>query len=296
MGAADIVPGVSGGTLALITGIYKELLESINNISLDNLKFLRKEGISAVWKKINGPFLLSVFGGIISSILLLSRMLEWLIENEPLALWSFFFGLLVASIFYLFISKLSVSILNLLYLIAGALISFLITKLNGVENQISMWYMFLSGFIGISAMILPGLSGAYILVIMGVYQTVLSNVRLAQDLVVNFDQAQFISTTSILGVFILGILVGLKVFSKFLSLLLKHYPEKSIAVLVGLMFGALHKIWPWQNTLTDSTQESYAVLPQQFNGDPQIPMAILWILIGFGTLFTIEKIKTPLSK
>lgn len=296
MGAADIVPGVSGGTLALITGIYKELLESINNISLDNLKFLRKEGISAVWKKINGPFLLSVFGGIISSILLLSRMLEWLIENEPLALWSFFFGLLVASIFYLFISKLSVSILNLLYLIAGALISFLITKLNGVENQISMWYMFLSGFIGISAMILPGLSGAYILVIMGVYQTVLSNVRLAQDLVVNFDQAQFISTTSILGVFILGILVGLKVFSKFLSLLLKHYPEKSIAVLVGLMFGALHKIWPWQNTLTDSAQESYAVFPQQFNGDPQIPMAILWILIGFGTLFTIEKIKTPLSK
>lgn len=296
MGAADIVPGVSGGTLALITGIYKELLESINNISLDNLKFLRKEGISVVWKKINGPFLLSVFGGIISSILLLSRMLEWLIENEPLALWSFFFGLLVASIVYLFISKLSVSILNLLYLIAGALISFLITKLNGVENQISMWYMFLSGFIGISAMILPGLSGAYILVIMGVYQTVLSNVRLAQDLVVNFDQAQFISTTSILGVFILGILVGLKVFSKFLSLLLKHYPEKSIAVLVGLMFGALHKIWPWQNTLTDSTQESYAVLPQQFNGDPQIPMAILWILIGFGTLFTIEKIKTPLSK
>jgi len=296
MGAADLVPGVSGGTIALITGIYKELLESINSLSLDKLRLLRKEKIKVVWKKINGPFLLTVFGGILSSILLLSRILEWLIENEPLALWSFFFGLLVASILYLVKSELSLSILNILYLAVGAVISYLVTQLNSGENQSNLWYLFLSGFIGISAMILPGLSGAFILVIMGVYQTILSNVRVAQDLVVNFDKTQFVQTASILGVFILGIFVGLKVFSKILSWLLKRYPERSIAVLIGLMIGALHKVWPWQNTLTNSIKETYAVLPKQYNDDPQIFSAIVWMLIGFGILFAIERSKTLLSK
>ena len=225
MGAADLVPGVSGGTIALITGIYKELLESINSISLSNLKLWKQQGLKSVWGTINGPFLIAVFGGILSSILLLSRLLEWLIENHPLVLWSFFFGLLIASIIYLFRAELSFSMLNVLYVCFGAVISFLVTKLNGGVNQSSLWYLFLSGFIGISAMILPGLSGAYILVVMGVYQTVLSNVRIAQDLIFNFDQTQFINTASILGVFILGILVGIKVFAKFLSWLLNHYPQ-----------------------------------------------------------------------
>ena len=296
MGAADLVPGVSGGTIALITGIYKELLESINSISLSNLKLWKQQGLKSVWGKINGPFLIAVFGGILSSILLLSRLLEWLIENHPLVLWSFFFGLLIASIIYLFRAELSFSMLNVLYVCFGAVISFLVTQLNGGANQSSLWYLFLSGFIGISAMILPGLSGAYILVVMGVYQTVLSNVRIAQDLIFNFDQTQFINTASILGVFILGILVGIKVFAKFLSWLLNHYPQRSIAVLVGLMIGALHKVWPWQNTVADSVKENLAVLPYEYNGDPQILIVITWMLIGFGILFLIERSKTLLTQ
>lgn len=296
MGAADLVPGVSGGTIALITGIYKELLESINSISLSNLKLWKQQGLKSVWKKINGPFLIAVFGGILSSILLLSRLLEWLIENHPLVLWSFFFGLLIASIIYLFRAELSFSMLNVLYVCFGAVISFLVTQLNGGANQSSLWYLFLSGFIGISAMILPGLSGAYILVVMGVYQTVLSNVRIAQDLIFNFDQTQFINTASILGVLILGILVGIKVFAKFLSWLLNHYPQRSIAVLVGLMIGALHKVWPWQNTVADSVKETLAVLPHEYNGDPQILIVITWMLIGFGILFLIERGKTLLTR
>jgi len=296
MGAADLVPGVSGGTIALITGIYKELLESINSISLSNLKLWKQQGLKSAWGKINGPFLIAVFGGILSSILLLSRLLEWLIENHPLVLWSFFFGLLIASIIYLFRAELSFSMLNVLYVCFGAVISFLVTQLNGGANQSSLWYLFLSGFIGISAMILPGLSGAYILVVMGVYQTVLSNVRIAQDLIFNFDQTQFINTASILGVFILGILVGIKVFAKFLSWLLNHYPQRSIAVLVGLMIGALHKVWPWQNTVADSVKESLAVLPHEYNGDPQILIVITWMLIGFGILFLIERSKTLLTQ
>ena len=296
MGAADLVPGVSGGTIALITGIYKELLESINSISLSNLKLWKQQGLKSAWGKINGPFLIAVFGGILSSILLLSRLLEWLIENHPLVLWSFFFGLLIASIIYLFRAELSFSMLNVLYVCFGAVISFLVTQLNGGANQSSLWYLFLSGFIGISAMILPGLSGAYILVVMGVYQTVLSNLRIAQDLIFNFDQTQFINTASILGVFILGILVGIKVFAKFLSWLLNHYPQRSIAVLVGLMIGALHKVWPWQNTVADSVKESLAVLPHEYNGDPQILIVITWRLIGFGILFLIERSKTLLTQ
>lgn len=296
MGAADLVPGVSGGTIALITGIYKELLESINSISPSNLKLWKQQGLKSVWGKINGPFLIAVFGGILSSILLLSRLLEWLIENHPLVLWSFFFGLLIASIIYLFRAELSFSMLNVLYVCFGAVISFLVTQLNGGANQSSLWYLFLSGFIGISAMILPGLSGAYILVVMGVYQTVLSNVRIAQDLIFNFDQTQFINTASILGVLILGILVGIKVFAKFLSWLLNHYPQRSIAVLVGLMIGALHKVWPWQNTVADSVKETLAVLPHEYNGDPQILIVITWMLIGFGILFLIERGKTLLTR
>ena len=296
MGAADLVPGVSGGTIALITGIYKELLESINSISLSNLKLWKQQGLKSVWGKINGPFLIAVFGGILSSILLLSRLLEWLIENHPLVLWSFFFGLLIASIIYLFRAELSFSMLNVLYVCFGAVISFLVTQLNGGANQSSLWYLFLSGFIGISAMILPGLSGAYILVVMGVYQTVLSNVRIAQDLIFNFDQTQFINTASILGVFILGILVGVKVFAKFLSWLLNHYPQRSIAVLVGLMIGALHKVWPWQNIVANSVKETLAVLPHEYNGDPQILIVITWMLIGFGILFLIERSKTLLTQ
>ncbi len=296
MGAADLVPGVSGGTIALITGIYKELLESINSFSLATLKIGKQEGLKSVWKKLNGPFLLAVFGGILSSILLFSRLLEWLIESHPLILWSFFFGLLVASIIYLFKQELSLNLRTLLYVLFGAVSSFLITQLNGGENQSSLWYLFLSGFIGISAMILPGLSGAYLLVIMGVYQTILSNVRLAQDLMVNFDQNQFIDTASILGVFLLGIGMGIKVFAKFLSWLLDRYPERSIAVLVGLMLGALHKVWPWQNANVASIKQTVAVLPQHFEGDPQLLTALLWMSLGFGILFFIERIKIGTSK
>ena len=296
MGTADLVPGVSGGTIALITGIYKELLQSINSISLTNLKLWKQVGLKSVWKKLNGPFLLAIFGGILSSILLLSRILEWLIENHPLVLWSFFFGLLIASIIYLFRAELSFSMLNVLYVCFGAVISFMATQLNGGANQTSLWYLFLSGFIGISAMILPGLSGAYILVVMGVYQTVLSNVRIAQDLILNFDQTQFINTASILGVFILGILVGIKVFAKFLSWLLNRYPQRSIAVLVGLMIGALHKVWPWQNTVGNTVKETVAVLPQAYNGEPQLVITTMWMLIGFGILFLIERSKTLLTR
>lgn len=301
MGAADLVPGVSGGTIALITGIYKELLESINSISWTVLKKLQNDGIKAAWKQINGAFLLPLFGGIVSAILALSRLLEWLMINDPIGLWSFFFGLLVASILFLILTKMEYKLQSFLYLFLGAALSFIITQLTTVSTEVPLWYLFLAGFIGISAMILPGLSGAYILFIMGVYQTIVSNVRQAQDLIMDFSQEKFIQVSTVLGIFILGIVVGIKVFAKFLSWLLKRYPEQSIAVLIGLMLGAINKVWPWQNKLPklneNATEITVAVLPQNFDGDaPEIGKAILLMLFGFVLLFALERSKILFKK
>ena len=300
MGAADLVPGVSGGTIALITGIYKELLDSINAVSWSTLKLLKKEGIVAIWKKIKGPFLLAVFGGIISSVLLLSRLLEWLMINEPIGLWSFFFGLLIASIVYLIKTDLKFDLTSILYLVLGAILSYMVTQLQGGQGEISLWYLFLSGFIGISAMILPGLSGAYIFFVMGVYQTILSYLRQAQDLIFDFDQAIFITVSSGLAVFILGIITGLKVFSKFLTWLLERYPKQIMAVLIGLMIGALHKVWPWQNEISSPSstiENTEAVFPNAYlTSDPQILKALLLMIIGFALLFLLERAKNFLGK
>jgi len=300
MGAADLVPGVSGSTIALITGIYKELLDSINAVSWSTLKLLKKEGIVAIWKKIKGPFLLAVFGGIISSVLLLSRLLEWLMVNQPIGLWSFFFGLLIASIVYLIKTDLKFDLTSILYLVLGAILSFMVTQLQGGQEEISLWYLFLSGFIGISAMILPGLSGAYIFFVMGVYQTILSYLRQAQDLIFDFDQAIFITVSSGLAVFILGIITGLKVFSKFLTWLLERYPKQIMAVLIGLMIGALHKVWPWQNEISSPSstiENTEAVFPNAYlTSDPQILKALLLMIIGFALLFLLERAKNFLGK
>ena len=301
MGAADLVPGVSGGTIALITGIYKELLDSINSFSWNTLKNIKKEGLTDVWKKLNGFFLLTVFGGIITSILLLSQILEWFIINEPIGLWSFFFGLLIASIVYLIKTDLSLNISSLLYLCLGAVFSFLSTQLQGTREDFSLWYLFISGFIGVSAMILPGLSGAYILFVMGVYQTILSNVRQAQELLFDFNQAKLFAVVSVLGVFILGMIFGIKVFSKILTWLLKLYPKQIMAVLIGLMIGALHKVWPWQKEIIiDSSnviEKKIAVFPSSYEGgDPQIIKALILMFLGFIILFVLERTKSIKKK
>ena len=301
MGAADLVPGVSGGTIALITGIYKELLESINSFSWNTLKNIKKEGLTDVWKKLNGFFLLTVFGGIITSILLLSQILEWFIINEPIGLWSFFFGLLIASIVYLIKTDLSFNISSLIYLCLGAVFSFLSTQLQGTREDFSLWYLFISGFIGVSAMILPGLSGAYILFVMGVYQTILSNVRQAQELLFDFNQAKLFAVVSVLGVFVLGMIFGIKVFSKILTWLLKLYPKQIMAVLIGLMIGALHKVWPWQKEIIiDSSsiiEKKIAVFPSSYEGgDPQIIKALILMFLGFIILFILERNKSIQKK
>lgn len=299
MGASDLIPGVSGGTIALITGIYKELLESINALSWKNLKKI-VISIKTFWKDINGPFLFPLFLGIIMSILFFSRYIEYLIKEQTIALWSFFFGLLIASIIFLIRKELSLKFNSLIYISIGIMFSYFISQLTLFSNNIPLWYIFLSGFIGISAMILPGLSGAYILLIMGVYQTILTNIRIAQDLFYDFDQDQFYSVSAVLSIFILGLLVGIKVFAKFLTWLLKLYPNNTIAILIGLMIGSMHKIWPWQNFSIEKKnliiKKTVPVFPQNFDGDDsQIINGILFMIFGFFVLFFLEKRKSLLK-
>lgn len=295
MGIADLVPGVSGGTIALITGIYQELLSSINQFTLENIKKIRTEGFVFFFKAVNGPFLAAIFGGIITSILCFSFLLEWLITNEPIALWSFFFGLLIASILLIAQSIRPFKAVSFLFILAGAITSFLLSKLTGTTSDSGYVYLFFSGFIGISAMILPGLSGAYILLILGVYESILATIRQAIEVLTNFDQTIFIATYSKLLVFGLGILFGLRIFAGFLSWLFKKYPRNTMATLIGLMIGALHKIWPWQNKIPSlketANERTLAVLPNQFEGIPEMGKALLFVVIGLVLLLTLEKIK-----
>ena len=202
MGAADIIPGISGGTVALITGIYEKLLKSINSISWKTIVQVKKNGLKFVWEKINGRFLLTLLSGIISSILLFSWILEWLFINESIALWSFFFGILLASFIFLIKIEIQKKTISFFSLLIGIFLSYQITKITPSSIQtVSPWYIFVTGFFGITAMILPGISGAYILLLMGVYQIILSNIRQAQQLIFSFNKEVLIDVAQVLGIF-----------------------------------------------------------------------------------------------
>ena len=302
MGAADIIPGISGGTVALITGIYEKLLKSINSISWKTIVQVKKNGLKFVWKKINGRFLLTLLSGIITSILLFSWILEWLFKNESIALWSFFFGILLASFIFLIKIEIQKKTISFFSLLIGIFISYQITKIAPSSIQtVSLWYIFISGFFGITAMILPGISGAYILLLMGVYQIILSNIRKAQQLIFNFNEEVFLDVAQVLGIFFLGIILGIKFFTKLLTFLLDNYRNYVMSFLIGLMIGSLNKIWPWQNAVNKSNlienNQMVPVLPHHYSGDdPELSKAITFLFLGFASIFFLEKIKSFFKK
>jgi len=284
MGAADVVPGVSGGTIAFISGVYEELIATLNSINLNSLKTLKLQGVSATWKKINGNFLLALFGGILLSILSLSKLVAWLLHEEPVLLWAFFFGLVLASIIFVLkkINKWNSSVF--LGLILGGVFAYQLTQLNALGNSDSNWYLFLSGAIAICAMILPGISGAFILVILGSYANVLQALN-------DKDIAK-------ITIFMTGALIGILSFSRLLKWLFKRFKNMTLAVLTGFMIGALSKIWPWKKTLSFRENsdgisvplKEQCIAPFSFDGDPQILSAIGLMLFGFLMIFFLEKI------
>jgi putative membrane protein len=285
MGAADVVPGVSGGTIAFISGIYEELITSINNINLSLIGIFKKEGIKAVWNKINGNFLVSLFIGIFISVLSLAKFLSWLLENEPVLLWSFFFGLVVASIFFVGKEIKQWNLGKITILVLGAALAYFITELPVSENTDSLPYLFMSGALAICAMILPGISGAFILVLLGSYKTILDAVH-ERDLKIVITVA-------------LGAIFGLLSFARLLKWMFSHYKNTTLALLTGFILGSLNKIWPWKKVLETQTFGDKTVvvadknvLPWAFEGDNQLMLAIILAIIGFSLIFILEKAAT----
>ncbi|WP_303317493.1 DUF368 domain-containing protein [Flavivirga abyssicola] len=284
MGAADAVPGVSGGTIAFISGIYEELISSISNINISLFKTLFSKGLKAFWEQLNGNFLLALATGIIISFVSFMKLAKYLLENHPILIWSFFFGLIVASIYFVGkqISKWNASVI--IALIVGAGIAFYITRLPALTTSESALYLFLAGAIAICAMILPGISGSFILIILGAYKTL-------SDAIHDIDIKKIL-------VFVSGALVGLLSFSHILKWLFKHYHNITLALLTGFIFGSLNKVWPWKKTLTWHTnskgiktpvlQES--ISPFSFDGESQLLFAIILMIIGFLTIFILEKV------
>ncbi|MBX7095728.1 MAG: DUF368 domain-containing protein [Flavobacteriales bacterium] len=280
MGAADVVPGVSGGTIAFISGIYEELLGSINSVNLKNAKLIitKGEGIKSFWKAINGNFLASLMLGIGISIASLAKAITWMLEHHPVMIWSFFFGLVLASIFYVGKEITKWNLPVIVMFILGTAIAYYITVLGKSDASTSLPYLFLCGSIAICAMILPGISGSFILVLLGAYSVVLGAIH-TMDL-------------KIIAVFATGCVVGLLLFSRLLSYLLKNFHNVTVALLAGFMLGSLNKVWPWKETISFYENSKGEKIPfQEANilpTDNSWQIAILAFIVGFILIFAIE--------
>ena len=285
MGAADVVPGVSGGTIAFISGIYEELLNSISSFNFSLINVFKNEGFKSVWIKVNGNFLVSLFVGILISVLSLAKLIESMLENHPIVIWSFFFGLVLASIIYIGKQITKWTKGSVLCLILGAILAFYITTLNPmVSANSSPWFLFLAGMIAICAMILPGISGSFILVLLGAYKPVLNAL----------NTKDFVSII----IFLVGAVLGLLSFSRILKWLFSTYKNYTLATLTGFIIGSLNKIWPWKETILWRTNSkgievpfnTASVSPFSFEGDNQLLISIFLMLIGFGLIILLEKL------
>jgi len=284
MGAADVVPGVSGGTIAFITGIYEELINSLKSIEPNTIKMLFKEGIPATWKTVNGNFLVALFIGIGISVVSLSKVIKYLLAEHPILVWSFFFGLIVASAYVVSKSITKWNLKSIGGVVLGSAIAYYITIAAPAQTPTELWFIFLCGMLAICAMILPGISGAFILLLLGKYEYIvgaLSELNLA-----------------VIATFMVGCVLGLVSFSHVLSYMFKKFHNMTIAILTGFMIGSLNKVWPWKETLTtriDSHGEivpvtQMSILPAQYTeSEPLIFGALLMMVVGFLLIIVMDR-------
>jgi putative membrane protein len=283
MGAADAVPGVSGGTIAFISGIYEELINTISNVNVSLFNTLFKQGIPAFWKQLNGNFILSLLLGIIISYVSFMRLAKYLLEHEPILIWSFFFGLIIASIYFVGKQITKWNLSTIVSAIFGAVIAFYISSLPSLGANNSDTFLFFAGAIAICAMILPGISGSFILIILGAYKTL-------SDALHDFDVKKIVLFAS-------GAIIGLLSFSHVLKWLFKHYHNITLAILTGFILGSLNKVWPWKETLTWHTDSKgiktplldRSISPLSIEGDNQLALALVLMVLGFLTIFILEK-------
>lgn len=302
MGAADVVPGVSGGTIAFIAGIYEELINSIKSIDHRALSVLFKQGIKPFWKHINGTFLLSLFLGILVSVVSLAKAITYFLENEPVLIWSFFFGLIIASVLFIGkqIKKWDAGVIAAL--ISGTAIAYYVTIAAPSQIPDGLIYVFFAGSIAICAMILPGISGSFILLLLGAYSTVLGSISGMIDALKASDISTVIKNGTTLAVFATGCLLGLLTFSHALSWMFRKAHNVTIALLTGFMVGSLNKVWPWKEVIewrinSHGEQVPFLdrnVLPHTYEAltrEPnQLGMAIGMAIIGFAAVYLLERL------
>lgn len=284
MGAADVVPGVSGGTIAFISGIYEELISSISKINGEALKLLFKDGIVVFWKYINGNFFLALLLGIGTSILSLAKLMRWLLTTYPIMVWAFFFGLMIASVFFLIKEIRRWYIATFLTLGLAAVAAYIITIVPPLAGNNGLIFIFFCGALAICAMILPGISGAFILVLLGAYHKVLEALS-------NWN-------FTLIAVFGFGAIIGILSFSRALKWFFAKYRELTLAGLTGFIIGSLNKVWPWKEPVITDPENGEAILersvsPYYFkeitHTEPQLLYAFLLGTVGFFMIYGIEK-------
>lgn len=301
MGAADTVPGVSGGTIAFISGIYEELLASIRAVGPDTIAALRKDGLMGAWKQVNGSFLATLLTGIATSILLLVRPITWALEHEAVLLWSFFFGLVAASVWLCGRLVRAWSLGPFIGMVLGTVAAVAVGVMSAGSGSTSLWFYFFAGAVAICAMILPGISGSFILLLLGAYAPVMNALK-------SFD-------IPIIAVFIAGCVLGLMAFSRLLTWMFNRHHDLTVASLTGFLLGSLTIIWPWKEVL--STRIVHAgkpdehlapflsknVLPSEFatitpndvllgitDKDPQLVWAVVLMAVGAVMLLALERL------
>ncbi len=253
MGMAEVIPGVSGGTIAFITGIYERLLGAISGVGPQMKSVWIEGGIKGLWNHFDGTFLAKLVGGMLLGIISGALGVSYLIENHAEALWAFFFGLILASIIYVYRSIETHNIKVWIAFIVGTLIAYVITAMYPMQGSDNLLFVFFGGMIAICALILPGVSGSFMLLMMGMYSLILNTFK---DLITEPN----IQDLLFMFVFGMGCLVGLLTFSKVVSKLYKTYPSVTLATLAGFMLGSIHKIWPWRNPFLIFDKESNSIV------------------------------------
>lgn len=285
MGAADVVPGVSGGTIAFIVGIYEELIDSIKSINGETLKQLFTGKVASFWKGINANFLLSIVAGIGISIFSLAKIITYLLVHHPILVWSFFFGLVLASTWFVSKDIKSWNWKSVVSFIAGAIIAFYITVATPAETPTHLLFIFLCGAIAICAMILPGISGSFILVLLGKYFYIMEAVK-------TFN-------IPVMLVFMGGAAIGITTFSRVLSFALRKFHDVTIAVLAGFMLGSLNKVWPWKETIEtyiDSHGITKPLVEANIAPNHLVWEAVALMILGFGIVYFLEKLSMKEAK
>ena len=299
MGVAEVIPGVSGGTLAFITGIYERLLSAISSINLGLITTFKNEGFKAVWKEIDGLFLVKLLAGMAIGFIVGLKLVVSLLESHPVHIWSFFFGLILSSIPLIGKQVKKWGGLEVVLLVFGAALVYLITVAAPSQGSENLVIVFLSGVVGVSALMLPGLSGSFVLLLMGMYTIIMPAIE-------EFTHHPFGPETFIIIAFGGGMLVGLLTFAKVLSFTFKKYLNPTMALLTGFLIGSLNKVWPWQQVLEtrmnskglEVVKFSDSVSPNTFEAlsdnflygnEPHLAASLIIMLVAAGLVFLLDK-------